>query len=837
MLTSFHAGLDLLKNNRFTEASVYFLKAVAGNHEAPASWHHNLGLSYQLAGNIEAAREAYRTAVACHPGNAILLGKLARLEAQLHEYSDAEEHYRDAWRLQPDKLEHVLDLDAVLRKQEKYQEADAVLDAALRLHHQDTEACSPSDSIRIINALFHAGRFEPALEILLTEARRGQPQLKLTTKLALLADRLAKSGEVDKAVDAFKHLASNPTYANETRPAYLAFSKKFSIFEDDVLEIAESFLREPAAPMENKATAIDLLRLFHGPKPRLCAAALDLVGAGHNDRNFILSTATMLFVEGRLSELEALGNAHKLSDHGDRNLGAAYYTVHLAKGRIPAHRIAAANLVLMAFYATQADQQSLLARIADSNHSICIVGNSSCELGRSRGNDIDSHDTVIRFNNFDLSPAYDTDYGRKVDCIVRVARRSDEHDAVCLKYRHALIVVSGLNVSTGEIDWSFVVKLLSQGLRVCTLPDAPLRDLLRQLRRYPSNGLIAAYSVKMLRKPSGKTSFFGFSFTDQTGAGGKPSHYFENSSPSLLHDWERESRIFHSRIAQQPRTESAPPPAHACRIKFIGDHSHYHAGSAAVGSYIVKEIQSMGTLVMGGDYDVLIVNGEGSMHHDSPTFLKKMAQIQLALDANKKVYLINSVWQHNDPKWNETLHRLNGIAVREKMSHDDLQDRHGVKSQTHIDLSYWSDIDPDAAFTDHDSRTVVGDFYSREFEDFVQLKGGPLGKYSYIDMKNISWSSLVLSLKTASLLVTGRHHAVFAACKARTPFVALRGNTHKIEGLISMSGFPILVCESPSEILQAMRWANENQQIYEQFFDWMEQQERFSLGAFMATHL
>ncbi|NPD75518.1 glycosyltransferase family 29 protein, partial [Oceanispirochaeta sp. M1] len=47
--------------------------------------------------------------------------------------------------------------------------------------------------------------------------------------------------------------------------------------------------------------------------------------------------------------------------------------------------------------------------------SIAVVGNSPCHIGLGKGEEIDTHDIVIRFNNYTLSPQTENDYGSKVD--------------------------------------------------------------------------------------------------------------------------------------------------------------------------------------------------------------------------------------------------------------------------------------------------------------------------------------------------------------------------------------------------------------------------------------
>ena len=59
----------------------------------------------------------------------------------------------------------------------------------------------------------------------------------------------------------------------------------------------------------------------------------------------------------------------------------------------------------------------------------------------------------------------------------------------------------------------------------------------------------------------------------------------------------------------------------------MGNHSKYHCGSGAVIQYLTKHIQNQGVLVKDDSYDLLVVNGEGSMHHDSKAHIKKNKKV------------------------------------------------------------------------------------------------------------------------------------------------------------------------------------------------------------------
>ncbi len=217
------------------------------------------------------------------------------------------------------------------------------------------------------------------------------------------------------------------------------------------------------------------------------------------------------------------------------------------------------------------------------------------------------------------------------------------------------------------------------------------------------------------------------------------------------------------------------------------------------------------------------------MHHSSRPWRDKMTSLTNALNLGKSGILINSLWEKNNHTHDSTLKALDKIQVREVMSRDDLLLNHNVDSVVCPDLSLQAKIDINESYKDLKGRRLVTDFFSSEFKSFVKITGGPLAKSNYIDMSKVNWSQLVNTMKTSSLVVTGRHHAVMAACKAHVPFVALKGNSHKIEGFLKTSGFPIPVCEHPHQIQNAMRWAERNSGVFSELFSWVDDLPRWSL--------
>jgi hypothetical protein len=223
----------------------------------------------------------------------------------------------------------------------------------------------------------------------------------------------------------------------------------------------------------------------------------------------------------------------------------------------------------------------------------------------------------------------------------------------------------------------------------------------------------------------------------------------------------------------------------------------------------------------GDEYDALVMNGEGSMHHGQPIFHTKMRQLAMALDAGKRAYLVNTVWQENPSDYDEVLRGLSGMTVREVMSQRDLFDRHGITARVIPDLSLYAPLPRWAWSTNFRRNAAITDFYFPDGDRFGRADE-IMPEARFLHFRKASWAQAVSSLKTASLLVTGRQHGVYAACRARVPFVASEGNTHKIEGLIRSADAAIPVARNPAEIPAILPRVPELKREYDRLFDWLE---------------
>jgi hypothetical protein len=261
------------------------------------------------------------------------------------------------------------------------------------------------------------------------------------------------------------------------------------------------------------------------------------------------------------------------------------------------------------------------------------------------------------------------------------------------------------------------------------------------------------------------------------------------------------------------------------RLRIVGDHSKYHCGCAAAYRSIVSIARQKGWRIVGPDqdYDAVMVNGEGSMHASAGRFQRKMAEIETAVRAGKSAYLVNTVWQDNPPDYDDLLARTSGICVREVLSQNELLHRHGIKSRVSIDVSFFDRLPMFSLRKNLRGRAAVTDFYWPELKRFASAQH-LFPDAAPVSMSELSWGALVASLKTASVFITGRHHGVYAACRAGTPFAASEGNTHKIRGLFATAGIEIPLAETPEEVPDIVAQLGRNAERFDMLFRWMRSQ-------------
>ena len=180
------------------------------------------------------------------------------------------------------------------------------------------------------------------------------------------------------------------------------------------------------------------------------------------------------------------------------------------------------------------------------------------------------------------------------------------------------------------------------------------------------------------------------------------------------------------------------------------------------------------------EYSTVILNGEGTMHHNQSNALKFLQALKDASQAGCDIMLVNTVWQDMTNDYDDILAKCSLIEVRDIISQQELKSRHGIISELFPDRS----ILPPVPFKDYAPVKMYQGIRSDSKVESFNLE------CPKINIFKEDWNSIVNRLRHAELLVTGRHHEAYAALKARCKFIVLPGNTYKNEGIYLNAGVP-----------------------------------------------
>lgn len=218
--------------------------------------------------------------------------------------------------------------------------------------------------------------------------------------------------------------------------------------------------------------------------------------------------------------------------------------------------------------------------------------------------------------------------------------------------------------------------------------------------------------------------------------------------------------------------------------------------------------------------DVVIVNGEGSIHHNSVRALALLALMKTALEAGRKVILLNATIQAMMPALlQEVLPKLSFIHVRETRSQAFLR-QEGIDSMVTPDLAFLALDDasvPRVSLLDASAHILVtaGVAVSQESLDHLFLAVKNVGmrpaylsigdggetelvtrlcserNVSMIDAGKLGVKETIGFLRQFPLAISGRHHINIFLMRAGVPFLPLYSNTWKVEETLRMVAYPL----------------------------------------------
>jgi exopolysaccharide biosynthesis predicted pyruvyltransferase EpsI len=188
------------------------------------------------------------------------------------------------------------------------------------------------------------------------------------------------------------------------------------------------------------------------------------------------------------------------------------------------------------------------------------------------------------------------------------------------------------------------------------------------------------------------------------------------------------------------------------------------------------------------DQEIIIVNGEGSLHHHPRTNTKWLLKLLNIMPHNKKMVLINTLWQDMEKlvDYDKQLDKFNFISVRETLSYNSLLSMYPKPEKLIItpDLIFATEI---PNFAEGYGDSVIHDIRNqlKEYDNYFPLSF--ISRGSYFNPKELTIPSLqgyLKWLKSLEFHVTGRFHGVCLSSLMNIPFLAFPSNSHKIEGIL-----------------------------------------------------
>lgn len=162
--------------------------------------------------------------------------------------------------------------------------------------------------------------------------------------------------------------------------------------------------------------------------------------------------------------------------------------------------------------------------------------------------------------------------------------------------------------------------------------------------------------------------------------------------------------------------------------------------------------------------DLVIINGEGSIHHGRNTQLLKLANDYPAA-------LINCVFQENGPQ--QSLRNFRYISARESLSAEEIA-RQGVNCEVVPDLIFAS--------------TLLGSIVAAEPNLSLGITDNVINPLSGFSPKSDLVYDTLLKFKRCERICAGRFHAAIAAAVMGIPFSTWDSNTWKTYGMMQDIG-------------------------------------------------
>lgn len=162
--------------------------------------------------------------------------------------------------------------------------------------------------------------------------------------------------------------------------------------------------------------------------------------------------------------------------------------------------------------------------------NIAVVGNGPSEIGKGLGAEIDSHDIVIRFNNY-KTDGFEKDYGSRCDIWMK-GGASDVVHTMRPGVKSILYTDDIVDEGLLESNASFPAMELNAGIVVDYIDSSERNRLISAIGCRPSSGAILLNHLRNI--PNHKVDVYGFSFLEDDKESGYFRHYAQGSTPDNL---------------------------------------------------------------------------------------------------------------------------------------------------------------------------------------------------------------------------------------------------------------------------------------------------------------
>ena len=185
--------------------------------------------------------------------------------------------------------------------------------------------------------------------------------------------------------------------------------------------------------------------------------------------------------------------------------------------------------------------------------------------------------------------------------------------------------------------------------------------------------------------------------------------------------------------------------------------------------------------------DLILINGEGSLHHHPRVSTSFFKIVMNYVKKNQKVALINTLWEEMDYRQiKKHLDKIDLISFRESLSKENFTNSYYHPNILVVpDLIFYNDVRSiqEIGYGDSVIQRIRNTF--KRMPNYFPLGMIDTGKYNAPETLNMpSLYSYITWLKSLDLYVTGRFHGVCLATLAGAPFLTYDSNSHKIRGIL-----------------------------------------------------